>query len=296
MDTLEGMRVFARVVEAGNFTRAAAQLGLSKALVSKYVGQLENKLGASLLQRTTRRVRPTEIGSAYYERCLKILDDVDDLQTSVHHQQANPRGRLRIAGPRFFGEDPLVDCVQAFLQHYPHISVDLVLEERTVDIVAEGFDIAVRIGGLAESTLIARKIMHYPYAFCAAPSYLARAGTPHSPADLKHHACLVNSIISPTNQWRFIVDGMQTTITVEPRIRINSARSVSALVKAGQGIGLCLLSGVVADIEAGRIVRVLEAFDAYDRHIYAVYPRDRHLTAKVRLFIDHMVETFAQRT
>jgi DNA-binding transcriptional LysR family regulator len=223
MDTLECMRVYACVVDAGGFSAAARRLGLSKALASKYVGQLEQRLGVCLLNRTTRKLTPTEIGKAYYARCARIVGEVEDLEGSLHADHATPRGHLRIAGPRIFGEDALVGCVTAFLEKHAGVSVDLVLDERTVDIVAEGFDLAVRIGELADTRLIARRITSYRYALCASPEYLAGVGAPVTPEAVTGHACIVNSAISPTNHWLFMVEGKRRSVAVRPRIRVIAA-------------------------------------------------------------------------
>jgi DNA-binding transcriptional LysR family regulator len=292
MDTLECMRVYACVVDAGGFSAAARRLGLSKALASKYVGQLEQRLGVCLLNRTTRKLTPTEIGKAYYARCTRIVGEVEDLEGSLHADHATPRGHLRIAGPRIFGEDALVGCVTAFLEKHAGVSVDLVLDERTVDIVAEGFDLAVRIGELADTRLIARRITSYRYALCASPDYIAGAGAPVTPEALTGHACIVNSAISPTNHWLFMVEGKRRSVAVRPRIRVNCARSVRDLALAGHGIGLCLLPTVQEDIAAGRLVRLLQAYEAYDRTVHAVYPQSRYVAGKVRAFVDHLVDHF----
>ena len=292
MDTLECMRVYARVVDAGSFSETARRLGISKALASKYVGQLEQRLGVCLLNRTTRKLTPTELGSAYYARCARIVGEVEELEGSLHADHTTPRGHLRIAGPRIFGEDALVACVRAFLEKHAAVTVDLVLEERTVDLVAEGFDLAVRIGELAHTRLIARRITSYRYVLCASPDYIASAGAPATPDALAGHACIVNSTISPTNQWQFIIDGKRRSVGIRPRIRVNCARPVRALALAGYGIGLCLLPTVREDIAAGRLVRLLEAFEAYDRIVYAVYPHSRHVAGKVRAFLDHLVDHF----
>jgi DNA-binding transcriptional LysR family regulator len=292
MDTLECMRVYARVVDAGSFSEAARRLGISKALASKYVGQLEQRLGVSLLNRTTRKLTPTELGTAYYARCARIVGEIEELEGSLHADHTTPRGHLRIAGPRILGEDTLVACVRAFLEQHPAVTVDLVLEERTVDIVAEGFDLAVRIGELADSRLIARRITWYRYVLCASPDYVASAGAPATPEALAGHACIVNSTISPTNQWQFMVDGKRRYVGVRPRIRVNCAHPVRALALAGYGIGLCLLPTVREDIAAGRLVRLLEPFEGYDRVVYAVHPHSRHVAAKVRAFLDHLVDHF----
>jgi DNA-binding transcriptional LysR family regulator len=292
MDTLECMRVYARVIDAGSFSEAARRLGISKALASKQVGRLERRLGVCLLNRTTRKLTPTEVGTAYYTSCARIVGELEEIEGSVRADCATPRGHLRIAGPRIFGEDALVGCVQAFLDRHTAITVDLVLEERTVDIVAEGFDLAVRIGDLADTRLIARKITSYRYVLCASPDYLATAGVPAGPNALAGHACIINSTISPTNQWQFVVDGSRRMVTVRPRMRVNCARPVRDLALAGYGIGLCLLPTVCEDIAAGRLVRLLESYEAYDRTVYAVYPPSRHVAGKVRAFVDHLVDHF----
>ena len=293
MDTIDGMRAFARVVETGSFTEAARRLGISTALASKYVRKLESRLGAQLLNRTTRSVSPTEVGRAYWDRCSRILNDFEELEDSVADQHGQPRGQLRIAGSRAFGEDMLVPAIGSFLEGYPEISVDLQLDERMVDIVAEGFDMAIRVGDLQDSSLIARRIAAYPYYICASPEYLAAHGEPNTPQDLLGHRCIINTGITPTNQWQFQINGQTSQVTVPATVRVNTARATATLVNAGRGIGLCLYSTVKDDLESGRLVRVLRKFEAYDRSVYAVYPHSQHLSGKVRAFVEHLLETFA---
>lgn len=294
MDTLVCMRVFSQVVERGSFTGAARALGLSNALASKYVAHLEDRLQVRLLNRTTRKVSPTQAGRAYYERCVGILERVDELEDAIQSQTQNPRGHLKIAGPRIMGEAVLAACVNDFLGKYELVTVDLALEERTVDLVAEGFDLAVRIGKLADSSMIARKIADYRYVLCAAPDYLAAAGEPKQPSELTAHTCIVNSVISPSNQWQFIIDGKRKSVTVKPRARINADAAIHNMILSGRGVGLCLLPTVEADIAAGRLIRLLEDFEAYDRSVYLVYPHSRHLASKVRAFVDHAAAWFRQ--
>lgn len=294
MDTIDGMRAFARVVETGSFTEAARRLGISTALASKYVRQLESRLGAQLLNRTTRSVSPTEVGRAYWDRCSRILNDFEELEDSVADQHGQPRGQLRIAGSRAFGEDMLVPAIGSFLKEYPEISVDLQLDERMVDIVAEGFDMAIRVGDLQDSSLIARRIAAYPYYVCVAPDYIAAHGEPKTPQDLLGHRCIINTGVNPTNQWQFQINGQTSQVTVPATVRVNTARATATLVKAGRGIGLCLYSTVKDDLESGRLVRVLRNFEAYDRSVYAVYPHSQHLSGKVRAFVDHLLTTFAE--
>jgi molybdate transport repressor ModE-like protein len=293
MDTIDGMKAFAQVVETGSFTEAARRLGMSTALASKYVRQLETRLGAQLLNRTTRSVSPTEVGTAYWERCNRLIKEFEELEDSVSDQHGQPRGQLRIAGSRAFGEDLLVPAIATFLESYPEISIDLLLDERMIDLVAEGYDVAVRVGALTDSSLIARRIAAYPYFICASPAYLAAQGTPNTPRDLPGHRCIVNTGISPANQWHFAINGQKTQVTVPATVRVNTAQATATLVKAGQGIGLCLYSTVAADLASGALVRVLRQFEAYDRSVYAVYPHSRHLSGKVRAFVDHLLTTFA---
>jgi len=290
MDRLDAMRAFARVAERGSFSAGARELGISKALVSKHVQRLEEHLGARLLNRTTRRVSLTEVGRAYYEQCVDVLGRVTELEAAVQVHQREPRGHLRISGPRVFGEDVLVPCVRDFCARYPQVTVDVMLEERLVDIVAEGFDVAVRIGRLTDSSMIARRVADYRYVLCAAPSYLARAGTPETPEDLRHHTAIVNTALTPTDQFEFQRDGNTFNLTVRPKIRVNSGRPVRDFVLNGDGIGLCLLPTVKQELETGALVRLLERFEAYSRYVSVVYPHSRHLSAKVRAFIDHMVQ------
>ncbi len=292
MDTLVCMRVFTNVVERGSFTAAAKKLGLSNALASKYVAHLEDRLDAQLLNRTTRKVSPTQAGRAYYEKCVGILERVDELEDAVQLQTHTPRGHLKIAGPRMMGETVLASCVNDFLGQYDQVTVELALEERSVDIVAEGFDLAVRIGKLADSSMIARRIADYRYVICASPDYLAAAGTPIHPTSLPQHTCIVNSVISPANQWEFIIDGKRKHITVKPRARVNADAAICNMVLSGRGIGLCLLPTVEDKIASGKLVRLLQDFEAYDRSVYIIYPHSRHLATKVRTFVDHAAAWF----
>ena len=294
MDTIDGLRVFARVMEAGSISAAASGLGMSKALASKYLAQLEARLGARLFNRTTRRLSPTEVGRATYIRCRSILDAVDEMAAAVSAEHAAPRGLLRVSAPRAFGEDMLMDAVAGFMDRYPEVQVDIVLEERLVDIVGEGFDLALRIGALQDSSLIARRITPYPYMICAAPDYLDRAGVPQTPADLaKHAGIVIGTTVAPTGQWRFVIDGGTVQVPIPVRARVSTARAAATLVRAGVGIGLCLHSTVAGDLASGRLVRLLQPYDAYAaRAVYAVYPQSRHLPAKVRGFVDHLVGHF----
>jgi len=292
MDTIEGMRVFATVAEQGSFTAAAKRLGISTALASKYVRQLEDKLGAQLLIRTTRHVHPTDMGVMYADRCRSVLEQMDEMLDLAGSHAQKIVGHLRIAGPRIIGEELLSLCVQTFLEEHPSVTVDLRLEERKVDVIAEGFDVAVRIGELADSSLKAKKVADYSYHLCASADYIAAHGLPQKPADLKDHFCIIGSTISPSNQLDFIENGRKSHVTVTPRARVNAARPIRDMVVAGLGIGLCLSSTIVDDVKQGRVSLVLEPYNAYHRNVYMMFPPRRHMTAKVRAFLNHATEFF----
>ena len=290
MDTIEALRIFQQVAEAQSFSEAARRGGVSKALASKYVGWLEERLGARLFNRTTRRVSLTDTGDAFLQGCRRLLEDYDTLIEETAERQGGARGLLRIAGPKVFGEDVLVGLVADFMLEHPKIQVDLALEERTVDLIGEGYDLAIRIGKLQDSALVARRLVDFPYLICASPEYLSQRGTPIEPAELARHDCIINSVISPTGQWEFLMKGRVSLISVPVRARVSTARAVATLVRAGIGIGLCLKSTVAEDLVEGRLVPVLSAFQAYNRSIYAIYPHRAFLPAKVRLFLDHLTD------
>jgi DNA-binding transcriptional LysR family regulator len=292
MDSIETLRIFTTIVKEGSFAAAARRLGTSKALASKAVSQLEARLGVRLLNRTTRALHLTEAGRAYDARGRDVLARFDDLERSTRERQSSPRGRLRIAGPPVFGEDLLAEAVASFLARHPDVAVDLMLEERMVDVVAEGFDVAVRVGQLADSGLVARRIGTHPFVVSASPTYLERRGTPSHPDDLADHDCIVDVAVTPTDRWRFIEKGRARTVAVRPRARVNSAAAAATLVRAGLGVGLLVFSRVRADLEAGRLVRLLERYDAYERGIWALTPPGRRSSALVRTFVAHLVEQF----
>ncbi|WP_417455015.1 LysR family transcriptional regulator [Kiloniella sp.] len=292
MDTLESMRVFTAVVEHGSFTAASKSLGISTMLASKHVKKLEEKIEARLLNRTTRKVSVTELGQAYYDRCLLIIEQTDELHDLVSEQTDTIKGHLRITAPRVLGEEIVVDCANDFMKLHPAVTLDLRLEERTVDIIQEGIDVAVRLGALNDSSLIARHLAKYKYLLCATPGYLKERGTPTHPNQLIDHDCILGSTISPTNQLDFIVDGKKTALTIKPRARVNAAQPIRKMTLDSHGIGMCLISTVRKDLEEGRLVRVLQEFEAYDRSAYVIYPHRRHLAPRVKAFVDHVALHF----
>lgn len=295
MDTIDGMRVFAAVVEQSSFTAAARRLGMSTALASKYVRQLEDRFGAQLLVRSTRHVHPTDAGVIYADRCRVMVEQMDDMMDLAGKQTGEIVGHLRIAGPRIVGEELLAECVTEFLKLHPSVTVDLRLEERKVDVISEGFDIAVRIGELQDSSLKAKKIAEYSYHLAASPQYLKSNGMPQRPSDLRDHHCIIGSTISPNNQMEFIENGRKTSVALEPRARVNAARPIRDMVVAGLGIGLCLSSTIRKDLAEGRLELVLEDFNAYHRNVYMLFPERRYTSARVRAFLDHATDYFRKR-
>jgi DNA-binding transcriptional LysR family regulator len=293
MDVLNAMKTYAAVVSTGSFTAAAERLGVSKALTSKYVGQLEDHLGVRLLNRTTRQLNMTEAGQAYYQRCRQLLDEIDELEAAVRDQQEAPKGRLMVAAPTTFGEIYLTPAVADYLQEYPGVTIELVLADRYVDIVDEGFDLAVRIGNLADSSLIARRLAPTRILACAAPQYLAKAGMPSHPSELLSHSCILDTNFEVVENWPFQENGQPFMIRVDGRIRVNNAVAVREMLLAGQGIALCPDYVVAKALSEGRLQAILQGFEALDYGIHAVYPHHRHLAAKVRTFVDFLLHRFA---
>jgi DNA-binding transcriptional LysR family regulator len=292
MDILNGMRTYVAVVSSGSFTGAAERLGISKALTSKYVGQLEEHLGVRLLNRTTRQLNMTEAGEAYFQRCRQVLDDIDELESAISDQQSTPRGKLKVAAPMTFGELYLARAVASYLEDQPNVSVELALSDRYVNIVDEGFDLAVRIGELPDSSLIARRLAPCRVVTCAAPEYLTRAGIPSHPGDLESHCCIVDTNYRTTDNWSFQDAGNRFTVKVNGRFRVNNAIAVREAMLAGQGIGFCPTYAVGDELRSGKLKLILENYEISESGIYAVYPHNRHLAAKVRTFVDFLVKKF----
>jgi|TARA_R110002072_G_scaffold2069_16_gene17448 DNA-binding transcriptional LysR family regulator len=292
MDTIDGMRTLVAVVKAGSFTAAAARLNISTALVSKYVGKLEERLGSRLLHRTTRSLALTEVGAVYYKRCQQVLADFDQLEAAVQHRNAAPSGKLIVSAPTTFGELYLTDAVADFLEQQPAMTLDLRLTDRFVGLVGEGIDVAIRIAELADSTLIARRLAPARVVACAAPAYLARHGTPREPADLTHHSCVVDTNFQNGPLWSFKEGGKPRMVKVGGRFSVNSAQAVRRMLLAGFGIGMIPTYAVGEDLQQGRLAVILEPFEALNMGVYAIYAHNRHLAATVRAFVDFAVKRF----
>lgn len=295
MDHLDNLRIFARVVEAGGFTSAAEKLGLSRAAVSKAVIDLERSLGARLLERTTRRVRVNEIGQAYYDRVLRVLADLEEADLAVRNLQQEPRGTLRINAPSSFALLHLKPVVTRYMEAYPQVALSLNLTDRFVDLIEEGYDLAIRIAQLEDSSLVARRIAPARRVLCAAPSYLAKAGTPQRPADLAAHRCLAYGDGFRAEEWKLTGSDGDHSLRVSGPLSSNSGDILCCAAVEGQGIALLPTFIVGPDLQAGRLQTVLPDYSPTELSIYAVYPPNRQLAAKVRAFIDIAAAHFGQR-
>ncbi|MCR4265004.1 LysR family transcriptional regulator [Nitratireductor sp. ZSWI3] len=289
MDTLSRMRAFVDVVEAEGFSAAARKVGKSKALLSKYVRELEDELGALLLNRTTRQLSLTEAGHTYFGRAIELLRDMDDLTDVVRQSSGDVRGRIKLSAPRTYADAPIGQSLIDFAKSNPDITLDINLDDRFVDLVEEGFDLAIRITKLSDSSLIARRLAPFRVVLCASPELLAIHGEPSSPHDLTHLPCIVDTNGRYRQNWPFLDgDGETVNVPVTGRIEVNSP--LTARAAALSGLGFAILPDFIADpeISAGRLVPILEKNNPEGAGIYAVYPHRRYLPAKVRVFVDYL--------
>ena len=296
MDRMAAIEAFVKVSETKSFTEAAARLGQSKSAISRHITALESELGARLFHRSTRTLALTEAGQSYYERMARILSDVEEANRAVTQLQAAPRGRLRVNAPMSFGFLHLAGILPDFMERYPEVSIDLVMNDRFVDLVDEGFDVALRIGGMADSSLIAKKLGPVRRVICASPDYLDKRGVPLTPDDLRTHDCLCNTNGPSPYEWSFIhPEGGAWAVDVRGGITANNGDALR--VAALKGLGLTLLPTfiVVADLQAGNLVTVLDQYMVQKLSMHAVYPTSRHLSPKVRAFVDFLFERFGTR-
>jgi DNA-binding transcriptional LysR family regulator len=288
------MTVFARAVELGSFSAAGEAMHMSSQLVGKHVQTLEHHLGVRLLNRTTRRHHLTEIGASYYERVKVILAEVESAEGLAAETRAVPRGRLRVNAPVTFGVHALAPRLPEYLKANPEVTVDLSLSNGYVDAIEEGFDIVFRIGELADSSLIARELASYQLVLCAAPAYLERHPPIRTLTDLSKHECLGFSHTELRTHWTLDGPEGRVTIPVSGRFMANHGEAMLAIAKAAMGIMLQPLELVRAELDAGRLVRVLPEYSAPTRPMHILYAPDRRLTPKLRSFIDFAVGTFGR--
>lgn len=290
MEDLERMAIFARVVEEKSFSAAARRLNLSKSLVSKQISQLEKSIGARLLNRTTRALSVTDAGAVFYEYCSRIVEELEEAKLAVNRLQTTPRGVLRISAPVAFGRLHVASALPTFLSTNPELKIDMVTTDRFVDLAEEGYDVVVRIVGEPSPNVVARKLAPVHRRICATPDYFARHGVPQTPKDLEQHNCLTYTYYNPQDPWR--LHGPEGDISVQASgdLRLNDDDALSEAVLGGLGIALLPTFIIGKDLQAGRLQSVLADYVPVERHIYAVYLANRHLSAKVRAFIDFFLE------
>ena len=294
MDRFVGMAVFAKVVESASFAAAARHFDMSPSMVSKHVRLLEQRLGVRLLNRTTRRVSATEVGQSYYERCLRILSEVEDAERAAGDLQAEPRGLLRVTTSVSFGAHQLAPAIADYLVAYPDVSVDLILKHNFVDLVEERIDLAIRLGQLSDSSLITKKLYAVETVLCASPGYLAANGTPLQPGDLVEHNCLIYTYAAG-RAWTFTdPNGKAQVIRISGHLLANSGDALLAFALKDTGIVLAPDYLVADELAAGRLIRLLPAYKTPATPVYAVYPHNNFLSAKTRTFVDFLAARFAQ--
>ncbi len=291
MDKFVDIITFLRIVERQSFTGAAVSLGVSKSVVSRRLSDLENRLGARLLNRTTRRLNPTEVGKSFYERCLRITSELEDAEAAISNLQDRPRGALKISTSVAFGQTQIAPRLGRFHKRYPEITVDLHVEDRFVDLIEHGYDLAIRIGTMAASSLIARKLGVTKLVAVAAPGYVASHGAPSGADDLSRHPGLIYDHPFGGEFWRWTTQsgGVQSA-RMQGTIRSNDGGVLAAAAAGGCGIAILPLFMVRDMLADGQLERVLADVINSDLGIHAVYPHGRHLSPKIRVFIDFLVQ------
>jgi DNA-binding transcriptional LysR family regulator len=293
MSRVQDLEVFVQVVNSGNFAKAAAALEINPSAISRRISQLEEQLGVRLLNRTTRSLSLTDVGDRYFKRCLSILADLEEADREAKQHSEAPQGLLHVSCSTLFAHRHLLARLPEFLAQYPRLKIQLVLTDDVVDVVGEGIDVAIRIGELADSSLITRRLVSDRRIICAAPAYLDRYGTPATPDDLAAHNCLaLNAYKTTLNQWRFRDPVGLREISVGGNFTVNSGVALYEAVLAG--LGIARVTEFLADraLRSGQLVRILAEYeDDRDVGIYAIFPSNRYLLPKVQCFVEFLVES-----
>ena len=295
MDKLTSMNVFVRVAKAGSFAGAARDLNISRAMATKHIMSLESTLDTRLFNRTTRSLSLTEVGLSYLERCQQVLLDVDEMEAAVTHLQSEPRGLLKISAPPVIGATHIAPALAEFLKLHDDLAVEIILQGSQVDLIDEGVDIAIYLGKLEDTSLVARKLASSGLVVCGSPAYFERYGIPNEPEDLIHHSCLVNWAIAPRDKWKFKGVLGEREVKVTGRMQANVADPIR--MAADDGLGMVMLPKYIVgrDIEKGKLQVVLEEYSIAPLDIHAVYPHRKYLSAKVRDFLEFLQEWLPQR-
>ncbi|WP_206208408.1 LysR family transcriptional regulator [Vibrio sp. H11] len=285
-NTFSAIPVFVAVIECGNFSLAAERLGITKSAVSKRITQLEDELGLRLLNRTTRKLSLTEAGERYYYHVSQAMTHARQGSDAVSELQGEPRGKLKITAPMSFGVLHIAPVISEFLERYPYVEVDLQLEDQMVDLIQGGFDLAIRIGHLPTSNLIAKRLVRCRSILCSSPGYLQLHQPPQKPQDLIHHNCLVYSYFRGGSEWTFSQNGADFKVIPKGNLTVNNSEAIRRALLDGLGIGQLPTFLVSKDIIAGRLKPVMQEFSLPEHAIYAVFPERKHLPLKVRAFMD----------
>ena len=302
-ESIDGMAVLVATVRAGSFSRAAPFLGMTPSGASKLIARLEQRLGVQLLKRTTRTMQLTEAGELYYKRACHVLEELDGLERDIEVHHHRPQGRIMLTAPTVLGEDLIMPVVIAFQRRYPDVTVDLELTDRVVDMMAEGFDVAIRITDRPPESCVARKLAADVRTLCASPGYLRNHGTPSRPADLAHHRCITLTTPAGPLQWYLrrdidsaaLAGGPVEPFTFRSSLALNNVAAVHQAVLAGLGIGELPAYLVEDEVASGRLVSLLTAYVPVHRTIYAIYPASRVMPAKTREFLKVLEATFRVR-
>jgi len=282
----EGISEFVYVAEAESFTKAAKKMAISTAQVSRQISALEKRLNIKLFYRTTRKVSLTEEGRIFYQHCRSVLDGLDEAERTITNLQSKPQGKIKLTASVTFGEQQILPLVNDFIKLYSDVEVSAYLSNQQIDLVQEGYDLAIRLGKLSDSTMMAKKLGKRTNYLCASPAYLDKYGCPHSLSELNNHSCLLGTL----DYWHFSDDGKERNIRVTGRLRYNSG--VSLVDAALKGLGIVQLPDYYVQhyLESGELVSLLDTFQEPEGGIWAVYPQNRHLSPKVRLLVDYLVE------
>ncbi len=292
MDKLANMQAFRAVGESGSFAAAARKLGLANSVVSKRIKDLEDFLGTQLLMRTTRKVRLTDTGYSYLEYVSKFTDELEEVEARIRHHMDKPVGEIKLAAPLSFGMQYLGPAIASYLDQYKEVSIKTYLSDRHINLINEGYDLAIRTGPLDDSSLIAKKLIECRRVVCATPAYLKKYGTPQTPEDLLQHNCMSYLNLAEGKSWPFLCDGKKTWQTVNGSFSSDNGDLLHEAALSGCGITLLPTFIVQKSIKSGALQIVLEKYEEQDFNIYAVYQHTRHLSTKIRTFIDHMAHYF----
>jgi DNA-binding transcriptional LysR family regulator len=296
MNRLEELEAFVAVVDFRGFSNAGEKLGIAKSMVSRRVSELEKRLGVQLLQRTTRRQSLTEAGREFHQRALQILADLNEAEQFVADTQCRVSGKIRLALPLGLGASQLAEPISRFMDDNPEIEIEIDLNDRQIDLIEENIDLAIRVGDLEDSSLIARKLASVHFAICASPAYLASFGEPQHPAELSAHEVLVYSNVAVGRQWFYQQDGKRVSPRMKYRLSANNGEFLAAVAKRGQGIVSGPLALLQDLIECGELVQILTGFSKQVTGMYAVYPPGRLVSQRVRVFSDALYAHFRERS